>query len=165
MSKKKKNKTTEVYMQITKPSTGETSLLRVPFSLKKPLDYIAENNCSPEDYHNGREVLHLFCEKFVDLKEEKKHDFEAILNSGIAKVSSISDLYALLFQTYKYYRLKGISNTEKLGKFFASQAEGLDNWISSKNSIEGENIKRTENGRFYNGDYIGVCRQFLSTDD
>ena len=170
--KKKQNNPMEVYMQIMDAKTEEKHMLRVPSNFKNVLESLIKKD-ENKDYHNSPDILQLFCEVFTGFDKNTKNEFEIILNSKIAKTESVADLLTLAYQMYKYYRLKGVDNHEKLGQFhiLASRRNSPDDWIAKSNfedaSAVGKKVKAFEGGKFYKNNYIGVYHCFLEeqTDD
>ena len=160
MSKNKKKKQTEVFMQIHHPAKNEKYILKVPLKVKNILNELMPNN-APQDFHNSRETLQFFCEQFVELDYKSKCDFEVFLNSEIAKVDAISDMIVLLLQMSKYYRVVGADSYEKLGRIhiIADQINDSESLIAKypldRAEEIGKKVKETETGRFFHGDYVG----------
>ena len=171
-NKRKKQSTPETYMQITNPATEERYMLKVPFNYKRILESLVKDNES-NDFHNSLDILQFFCEIYTGFDNEKRKEFEVLLNSKVAKTETVSDLVKLAYEMYKYYRLKGVDNHEKLGQFhiLASRRNSPDDWIAKSNfedaSAVGKKVKAFEGGKFYKNNYIGVYHCFLEeqTDD
>ena len=171
-NKRKKQSTPETYMQITNPATEERYMLKVPFNYKEILESLVKDNES-NDFHNSLDILQFFCEIYTAFDNEKRKEFEVLLNSKVAKTETVSDLVKLAYEMYKYYRLKGVDSVKKLGEFhiLAAKQNNVDDWIANSSFDEaseiGAKIKKWEQGKFYKDSYIGVYHCFLDefTDD
>ena len=166
---KKKNQKidSDVFMQISSEESPTTYMLKVPVQYKSILDNLMEEQSGQGNYHNSKQMLQFFCELFEELDHDGRSNFEVLLNSGIKKCETISDLVKMILQMHKYYRLKGVDNREKLGRFHII-AKGYYELVDSlskdafDNATEiGRQIKDNEGGKFFGGDYIGRHPFFL----
>ncbi len=169
---KNKNQQTkeDVFMQIEDMASRETFMLKAPSNYGKLLDAFGRGE-TEQDYRNDQAILKLFCDTNAAFCKKKREDFEVVLNSGVARTDTFADLVTLALQMHKYYRLKGIASKERLGRMhiLSAQANHLDNRVAKSpigNAREvGAAIQKKEGGKFYNGDYIGVCTCVNDTDN
>jgi hypothetical protein len=169
---KNKNQQTkeDVFMQIEDMASRETFMLKAPANYGKLLDAFGRGE-TEQDYRNDQAILKLFCDTYAAFCKKKREDFEVVLNSGVACTDTFADLVTLALQMHKYYRLKGIAPKERLGRIhiLSAKANNIENWVA-KSPIEkayevGAAIQKKEGGKFYNGDYIGVCTCVNDTDN
>lgn len=159
--KKTQNTDKDVFMQISSVGNSTKHMLKVPKQYKPILNELYADTTDVSDYHNSHQMMRFFCELFTELDYESRSNFEVLLNSGIARCNTLSDLVTLILSMHKYYRLVGINSRGKLGRYYII----ANGFIESTESIPrnafdnaekiGREIKQKEKGEFYQGDYIG----------
>ena len=158
----------EVFLQIVNRTTGEEHMLKVPEGFRHVMDKVM--NPEADDYRNSQQVLKIFCEEFFKLSEQKREEFELILNSQIVKTETLADMLKLLLQRKQYFILWGVDSRKALGECRIAVARKCDpdSWIAksdfSQSKIVGEKVRKSEGGTFYGGHYIAMYN-FIFDDE
>ena len=170
MSKNKKKKQTEVFIQIHNPAKNEKYILKVPKKFQSVLGSLLPGS-SQQDFHNSCEILQFFCEIYTAFDKKTREEYEVLLNAKVAKIEYLTDFVKLALQMHKYYVLTNVPNVEKLGRLHIITAKASEdkNWIAKASLDEaaeiGRRIKDAEGGKFYGNCYAGVYTCFDETDD
>ena len=160
MSKTKKQKQDNVFMQIERFANKEPYLLQVPENIGPILDKLMRDE-DLHDHRNSKAVLKIFCEEFMALDDEDQRKVETLINCKIRPIETIYDLLEIMMQRDKYYVLLGVDTKQKLGEFhiFAARRSNPDSWIAKSDYADakqvGRQIKHIEKGEFYRNDYVG----------
>ena len=160
MSKTKKQKQDNVFMQIERFANKEPYLLQVPENIGPILDKLMRDE-DLHDHRNSKAVLKILCEEFMALDEDEQDKVETLINSRIRQLDTIYDLLEIMMQRDKYYVLLGVDTKQKPGEFhiFAARRSNPDSWIAQKDfseaKIVAKRVKQIEKGVFYRDDYIG----------
>ena len=160
MSKTKKQKQDNVFMQIERFANKEPYLLQVPENIGPILDKLMRDE-DLHDHRNSKAVLKIFCEEFMALDDEDQRKVETLINCKIRPIETIYDLLEIMMQRDKYYVLLDVDTKRKLGEFhiFAARRSNPDSWIAKSDYADakqvGRQIKHIEKGEFYRNDYVG----------
>ena len=160
MSKTKKQKQDNVFMQIERFANKEPYLLQVPENIGPILDKLMRDG-DLHDHRNSKAVLKIFCEEFMALDENEQDKVETLINCKIRPIETIYDLLEIMMQRDKYYVLLDVDTKRKLGEFhiFAARRSNPDSWIAKSDYADarqvGRQIKQIENGVFYRNNYVG----------
>ena len=160
MSKTKKQKQDNVFMQIERFANKEPYLLQVPENIGPILDKLMRDE-DLHDHRNSKAVLKIFCEEFMALDDEDQRKVETLINCKIRPTETIYDLLEIMMQRDKYYVLLDVDTKRKLGEFhiFAARRSNPDSWIAKSDYADakqvGRQIKHIEKGEFYRNDYVG----------
>ena len=160
MSKTKKQKQDNVFMQIERFANKEPYLLQVPENIGPILDKLMRDE-DLHDHRNSKAVLKIFCEEFMALDDEDQRKVETLINCKIRPIETIYDLLEIMMQRDKYYVLLDVDTKRKLGEFhiFAARRSNPDSWIAKSDYADAKQvarrIKQIEKGEFYRNDYVG----------
>ena len=160
MSKTKKQKQDNVFMQIERFANKEPYLLQVPENIGPILDKLMRDE-DLHDHRNSKAVLKIFCEEFMALDDEDQRKVETLINCKIRPIETIYDLLEIMMQRDKYYVLLDVDTKRKLGEFhiFAARRSNPDSWIAKSDYADAKTvakrIKNTEQGVFYQNAYVG----------
>ena len=164
MSKTKKQKQDDVFMQIEKFGDKGPYFIQVPKHYHLILDRLMSSD-DEKDHRSCKAVLKIFCEEFAALDKEEQNKVETLINCKIRKMDTIYDLLETLNQRDKYYVLADVDTNRKLGEFhiFAARRSDPDSWIARSDYADAKTvakrIKNTEQGVFYRNCYVGkYCR-------
>ena len=160
MSKTKKQKQDNVFMQIERFANKEPYLLQVPENIGPILDKLMRDE-DLHDHRNSKAVLKIFCEEFMALDENEQEKVETLINCKIRPIETIYDLLEIMMQRDKYYVLLDVDTKRKLGEFhiFAARRSNPDSWIAKSDYADAkqvaQRIKQIEKGVFYRNNYVG----------
>ena len=165
MSKTKKQKQDNVFMQIERFANKEPYLLQVPENIGPILDKLMRDE-DLHDHRNSKAVLKIFCEEFMALDDEDQRKVETLINCKIRPIETIYDLLSIMLQRSDYYVLTGVDTKRKLGEFHITiaRAKGSDSWVAKSDfadaKLVGQKIKNTEHGIFHKNNYVGKYEYF-----